>query len=118
MTGRMRAVAVETAAKINGRMGLVMIGGQSPGDAIGNIQTLLEGSPRRRAITVVRTEIGRAFATATQAQMVQACVSLPHMAHWEMATPRKRPFTEEEIRLNPLKQEIAEGKPLSVYLPK
>jgi uncharacterized protein with gpF-like domain len=190
MTDRMRAVAVETAAKINGQLGLVMIGGQSPGDAIGNIQTLLEGSPRQRAITVVRTEIGRAFATATQERMVQAaevlpglgkqwrrsgkihsrrkhdltdgqirpvdqpyilgtgnvvdeettagirimyphdpaappgetincgCVSLPHMAHWEMATPGKRPFTAEEIRLNPLKQEIAEGKPLSDYLPK
>jgi hypothetical protein len=190
MTDRMRAVSIETAAKINGQLGLVMIGGQSPGDAIGNIQALLEGSPRRRAITVVRTEIGRAFATATQERMAQAvevlpglgkqwrrsgkihsrrkhdltdgqirpvdkpfilgtgnvvdeeasagirimyphdpaapasetincgCVSLPHMAHWEMATPGKRPFTQQEIDLNPLKQEIAEGKPLSAYLPK
>jgi hypothetical protein len=185
MVDRIKNISVEAQGKIGGQLGLVAVGGQSPGDAIGHIQQILEGSPRQRAITIVRTELGRNFATATQARMVQAreilpglqkqwrrsgkiksrlkhdlmdgqirpvdkpfvigrslvvdeavvadlatimyphdpaaparetincgCVSLPYMAHWDMATPGKRPFSAEEIALNPNKEGLANGPSL------
>jgi hypothetical protein len=142
------------------------------------------GISRRRAIAIVRTELGRAFATASQLRSEQAaeylpnlkkqwrrsgkihsrrkhdltdgqvrpvdqpfilgtghvsdpaasggirimhphdpaappsetincgCISLPYMESWKdaglLTDPGKRPFSAEEIRLNPVKQELAE----------
>ncbi|HYE35465.1 phage minor head protein [Methylocaldum sp.] len=168
MTDRIQDVASSAAAKINGELGLVVIGGQSPGDAIANITKLLKEQSRRRATTIVRTEIGRVFATAAHERLQQAgdtvpglkkqwrrsgkihsrpqhdaadgqiqprdrpfiigghqlmyphdpkapasetincgCVMLPFMESWDVSIPGKKPFSEEEIGLNPTKADMA-----------
>lgn len=76
MTGRMENIAARAVEKINGQLGLVMAGAQAPTDAINSISALLQGD-RGRALTVMRTEIGRAYATATQERMDEARQYLP-----------------------------------------
>ena len=72
MTGRLRDVSTSNVNKINADLARVIIGAQTPGQAVGNVTKLLTETSRRRALTIVRTELGRAFAGATQARMVQA----------------------------------------------
>lgn len=170
MTDKMRDISMTVANRINTHLGLVAIGAQTPGDAVASIAKLFEGG-RGRAITVVRTELGRAFSTAAyerQQQAVQVlpglqkqwrrsgkvhsrlhhdaadgqiqavdqpfvlhpktgivhlrfprdpqapagetvncgCESLPHMAHWDMTHPKKKPFTAEEVARSRTKREL------------
>lgn len=176
MTDRIKDVGVAGARQINSELGLVMIGAQGPSDAITHISEILGDPSRVRATTIVRTELGRAYAVAAQERLMQAgeklpglkkqwrrsgkihsrlshdaadgqivdkdkpfvvygksglvvemmhphdptapasetincgCVALPFMASWDVATPGKKPFSEEELRLNPTKREIADAK--------
>lgn len=76
MVDKMADVAVETAAKIKTEIGVVMIGADTPANAIGRIAKLAEGG-RGRALTIVRTEMGRAFSVAGQERMTQAREAVP-----------------------------------------
>lgn len=76
MTDRMENVAARAVLKINDQLGLVMAGAQAPTDAISSISLLLQGD-RGRALTIMRTETGRAYATATQERMAEAKPYLP-----------------------------------------
>jgi uncharacterized protein with gpF-like domain len=76
MTGRIRDISVTIANRINTELGLVLIGAQSPGDAI-NALTRIFGGQRERAITIVRTELGRAFSAAAQERMLAAKAQVP-----------------------------------------
>ena len=183
LTGIMKAVGLDTLNRVNGELALTVIGAQGVATTIERIQEVMGGVSRRRAITIVRTELGRAFAAASQQRAEQAavhvpglkkqwrrsgkihsrrkhdltdgqvrpvkepfilgtghvsdpathggirimyphdpaappaetincgCISLPFMDSWKDAgvlqDPGKRPFSEEEIRLNPVKQELA-----------
>lgn len=73
---RMKDVTAEVAAKIKGQIGLVMIGASTPADAVTGIAGMIKGG-RARAITVMRTEMGRAFSVATQDRQAQAAEILP-----------------------------------------
>lgn len=75
-TSKMEDIAARAVARINDQMGLVMAGAQSPTDCLNVISLLLQGD-RGRALTVMRTEIGRAYATATQERMTEAKEYLP-----------------------------------------
>lgn len=77
MTDKMRGVALDAANRINGELGLVMTGIQTPGQAIDAVAGILTEGGRGRALMVVRTELGRAFASATQARQEQAKRHLP-----------------------------------------
>lgn len=167
MVDRISDISTTTANKISGQLGLVTIGAQSPGDAVSAIADLVEGG-RDRAITIVRTELGRAFSVAADERMSQAaeilpglkkqwrrsgkihsrlhhdttdgqiravdepfvlgngveimfpldpaapigetincgCVSLSIMESWDVSTPGRRPYSDEEQRLNPLKRQL------------
>lgn len=60
------------------RLGRVAVGGITPFQAIKTIQALLESeSIRRGATTIVRTEVSRAFAVASQGRLVQAAPLVP-----------------------------------------
>ncbi|MBF0093983.1 MAG: hypothetical protein HQL34_05500 [Alphaproteobacteria bacterium] len=72
LTNKMRAVAADTANRINTALGMVVTGLDTPAEVATAIQGILGGSTRRRALTVVRTELGRAFSTATQGRLEQA----------------------------------------------
>jgi hypothetical protein len=187
LTGKMKDVGLDTLNRVNGELALTVIGAQNVTATIDRVQEIMEGISRRRATTIVRTELGRAFATASQLRSEQAaehvpglkkqwrrsgkihsrrkhdltdgqvrpvdqpfilgtgkvadeaatagirimyphdpaappsetincgCISLPYMDSWKdaglLAHPGKKPFTAEEIALNPTKAELAEPGP-------
>ncbi|WP_394789103.1 hypothetical protein [Rhodoferax sp.] len=76
-TGRIQDIGAEALRKINSSLGLVTLGAQTPFDAIKAIQGTLGDESTRRATTIVRTEVGRAFAMASQQRMEQAAELVP-----------------------------------------
>lgn len=173
MVDRIQDVSAQAAAKIKSQLGLVLIGAQSPGEAVSTITDVLGEESRERAITITRTELGRVHAVAAQQRLEQAaehvpglqkqwrrsgkihsrenhdaidgqiqpvnkpfalvakkdglplfmmhphdpaapagevincgCVAIPHMASWKVIHPGRKPFSEEEVRLNPRKREL------------
>ncbi len=77
MTGRISDISLKAMNRINSELGLVMTGVQSPGEAIGAITRVFKETSRRRALTIVRTELGRAFSIASHERSVQARDILP-----------------------------------------
>jgi hypothetical protein len=77
LVDRIKDVGVDAANKITAELGLVVIGARSASDAIGTVREILGEASRGRATTIVRTELGRAFAAATQARMEAAAERLP-----------------------------------------
>lgn len=75
MTDRIKDIGVQAANKINSELGLVVIGAQSPGDAISRVKDILGDPSRQRATRIVRTELGRVFSVASYARMGQAISS-------------------------------------------
>lgn len=74
---RLKDVGAEAATAIGRQLGLATIGGQTPFQAIQKIQALLGNESARRATTIVRTEMGRAFALASHQRMEQAAAKVP-----------------------------------------
>lgn len=74
---RMNNVATDALGKIRQQVGLVTIGGATPFDAIRVIQQQLGNETPQRATTIVRTEVSRAFAVASDARLVQAADLVP-----------------------------------------
>lgn len=77
MTDRIADIGVTVANRINSELGLAAIGAQTPSQAAGKIAGILETGGRTRALTIVRTELGRAFSVAGQARFEQAAEVLP-----------------------------------------
>lgn len=77
MTDRIKDVGKAAISKINSQLGLVLIGAQSPGEAVGTITTILSEESRDRAITIMRTGIGSVYAVATQQCMEQTAKIVP-----------------------------------------
>lgn len=76
---RLNNVATEAMGKIGQQLGLVTIGGITPFQAIKAVQALLGSDSPRRATAIVRTEVSRAFAVASQERLVQAAALVPGM---------------------------------------
>lgn len=76
-TGRIKDIGREALSKVNTSLGLVTIGAKTPFQAIKDIQATLGDEATRRATTIVRTELGRAFALSNQQRLVQAAVKVP-----------------------------------------
>lgn len=76
MVDRMKDISTEAASKIKTEIGVIMIGGQTPGQAIDNVSAIIKGG-RGRALGVIRTEMGTAFSVATQERQKQAREYLP-----------------------------------------
>ncbi len=74
---RLKDVGTEASTAIGRQLGLVTIGGQSPHDAIKAVQAQLGDATARRATTIVRTEVSRAFAIASDARLAQAATRVP-----------------------------------------
>ena len=79
LTGKMRGVSTALADRINTELGLAMIGTRNTGETTARIAGLLKTGGRTRALTIVRTELGRAYSIATQERMSQAAGILPGM---------------------------------------
>lgn len=83
MTDRIKDIGIQGANKINSQLGLVVIGAQSPGDAVTQVRRILGDPSRKRAATIVRTELGRVFSSASQARMQQAVsAGVPLQKEW------------------------------------
>ena len=72
MTDRIKNIGDAAVNKINSELGLVVIGSQSPSDAIGAVTDILAETSRDRARTIVGTELGRVFSAAAQARLEDA----------------------------------------------
>lgn len=77
MTDRIQDVGRQAISKINSQLGQVLIGAQSPGQAVSSITSILAEESRERAITITRTELGRVHAVAAQQRMEQAAKHVP-----------------------------------------
>lgn len=77
LTGRVRDISLKAANAINGQLGLVVAGAQDAGRATTAVTKILRQNSRKRAITIVRTEVGRAYAVAAQERKDQAARVLP-----------------------------------------
>jgi hypothetical protein len=74
---RLKDVGVEAARKIGSQLSLVTLGSRTPFQAIKSVQQLLGNESPRRATTIVRTEVGRAFAMASHQRLLQAAQLVP-----------------------------------------
>lgn len=79
LTGRIKGLASAAIDRINTELGLVILGAQTPGDAIGKVAELLGKNSRQRAVTIVRTEVGRAFSAAAFERLQATAKSVPGM---------------------------------------
>jgi len=77
MTGRIKDISLSAANTINSELGLTAIGVQSQGQAVAHIQRLLQNGSRSRAITIVRTELGRAYSVASDQRFRESQPFLP-----------------------------------------
>lgn len=77
MVDRIKDVPIQIANKISGQLGLTMMGAQSVGETVTNIQNMFKNQGRSRALTIVRTELGRAFSVASHLRTTQAGEYLP-----------------------------------------
>ncbi len=77
MTDRIKNVGLAAANRINAELGLVVIGAQSPSDAITKVRAILGEQSRARATTIVRTEISRVYSVAAYQRLVQAAARVP-----------------------------------------
>lgn len=77
MTDRIKDIGTQLTNKINSELGLVAIGAQSPSGAKQTIGRYFAKDGERRALTIVRTELGRVYSIAAQQRMEQAREVLP-----------------------------------------
>lgn len=74
---RLKDVGTEAARKIGNQLSLVTVGASTPFAAMQAVQRLLGTESPQRAATIVRTEVGRAFALATNQRQEQAVALVP-----------------------------------------
>jgi hypothetical protein len=74
---RLKDVGAEALAKIGRELSLVTIGGQTPYQAMQKVHAALGEESTRRATTIVRTEVSRSFAMASEQRMRQAATRVP-----------------------------------------
>ena len=74
---RMKNLTAEAAGKIAQQLGLVTIGGITPFEAIKKVEGILGEEAAARATAIVRTEVSRAFAVASNERLQQAAPLVP-----------------------------------------
>ena len=77
MTDRIQDVGLAAANKLNAELGLVVIGAQTPSEAIGKVRLILGEQSRMRATGIVRTEVGRVFSVASYDRLVARSAQVP-----------------------------------------
>lgn len=107
MTDRMTDVGAQARRRITGQLGLAIAGASTPHAATTAIAGVLDGS-RARALTITRTEIGRAFSVATQERQTMAREVLPGL--------RKQWRRSGKVHARPT-HDIADGQVVDVDAP-
>lgn len=75
LTEKISGITVDAANAINTQLGLVTIGAQTPFDAVKAVTATLKEDTRKRATTIVHTELARAYSTANQLRMEQTAAA-------------------------------------------
>jgi hypothetical protein len=78
-TDRVKGMSGALLDKINGELGIAMVGGRSPFEAAQAVAGHLKAGGVNRAVAIVQTEVGAAFSAAAQARQEQAQAVLPGM---------------------------------------
>ncbi len=95
MVDRLKGVSTDTAGKIRSDLGLVVMGVQTPEEAVASVGRVVEGG-RARATTIVRTEVGRAYSVAAQERQAQATDLLPGLRkQWRRSGKRHSRVTHD-----------------------
>ena len=76
LTDKIADITTTVANRVNSELGLTLLGAQTPSETVTAVARHIKGS-RSRALTIVRTELGRAFSAASQARFEQAQSILP-----------------------------------------
>jgi len=76
-SSKIKSISAELGAKINTQLGLAMMGAQPVSDALTVITSMVEDGDRERALRIVRTEMGRAYSSASQQRLALAGKYLP-----------------------------------------
>ena len=86
------------ANRINAELGLAIVGTRSTGETTARVAALLKTSGRSRALTIVRTELGRAYSLAGQQRMEQASEVLPGLRkQWRRSGKLRARLTHDAI---------------------
>jgi hypothetical protein len=97
-TAKIGGVSAEIVNKVNGELANVMLGMQTPHEAMTKVRDLIGSGGEKRATTIVRTELGRAWSTATQARMEQASDQVKGlMKQWRRSGKRLARHEHEAI---------------------
>lgn len=97
MVDRIKNVGVQAASRITSELGLVVIGTQSPSEAIAGATQILGETSRARATTIVRTELGRAFAVASFERLQQAKAKVPGLKKQWRKSGKLHPRLHHEL---------------------
>ncbi|MEM7047833.1 MAG: phage minor head protein [Pseudomonadota bacterium] len=107
MTKYMHGLTSNIIQLVDEEIQKVAVGIAAPSDAITAIDGMVDGG-RRRAKTVVRTELGRANSVATQARQEQAAAELPGL---------QKEWISSGKRFSRLTHDVADGQVVSVDQP-
>lgn len=77
MTGKIADISRVTLDKINTALTQQLLGVRSLSETVTEIQNILGGVPRQRAMTIAYTEIGRAYSAAQYQAMLKQSLILP-----------------------------------------
>lgn len=110
LTDRISGASTEAIQRINQVLLQTMIGTTSQSDAITQIGEIL-GSTRRRAQTILFTELGRAHAMASHAAMLEAAELLPGLRKRWMRSGKRYPRRDHAAAHN---QIVLVGEPFVV----
>jgi hypothetical protein len=95
---RMKDITAKVAARINGEMAQAAIGTQTPFQAAQKVASIVEEGGMRRATTVVRDGLGRAYSAATQQRHEQAKAVLPELQkQWRRSGKLHSRFGHDKI---------------------
>ena len=97
MVDRIKDIGVQAANRISNELGLVVIGTQSPSEAITNITRVLGEPSRNRATTIVRTELGRTFAVASFERLKLAADKVPGLKKQWRKSGKVHPRLHHEL---------------------
>lgn len=94
LTEKIRDVTLEAANLINSELGLVVIGTQTPFEAVKAVSKILGETTLRRGTTIVSTELNRAFSAANQLRMEQSAQYVPGMQKKWLKSGKREPRPE------------------------
>jgi hypothetical protein len=79
LTDRITDISMKTVDKLNGALMQNVIGSKPLSETITDVQKILGGTPRSRAMTVAYTEIGRTYSVAQDDALQQAGAVVPDL---------------------------------------